>query len=134
MAKEFKAFDKKYAKLAGGALNFIRKLNGSIAREDIEECTHWPEELMGKFVDYYPIPIIRFAVYDSPDAPEWQKFRVGLKGLNTKEKLYCLMWWQLTAYGTLFTDRNRDIIRVNNYLGALKRSGHLDHNLRVAKL
>jgi len=134
MAKEFKDFDKKYAKLMGGALNFIRKQGGSIASEDIAACTHWPEQYMGKFTEAYSVAQIRFAVYESPDAEEWQKFRVGLKGLNTKEKLYCLMWWHVHAYELLHTDPSRDVIRVNNYLGALKRSGHLDINLKVAKL
>lgn len=134
MAKEFKTFDKKYAKLMGGALKFIRKQGGSIAGSDIEEFTHWPDPIRQQFTEAYEHSQIRFAVYEAPDADEWQKFRVGLKGLSTKEKLYCLSWWWLHASDILFTDFNRDKIRVNNYLGALKRSGHLDSNLRVVKL
>lgn len=137
MAKEFKEFDKRFAKLAGTALKTIESLGGKIAREDIQASDHWP--WMDAFEEGYTRGSIAHAVYTSPDALEWQKFRVSLKGLNTYEKMYALLWYWDTHVAPgpgahLNTEvYRRFVIRVNNYLGALKRSGHLNQELRVVK-
>jgi hypothetical protein len=137
MAKEFKDFDKKYAHLAGTALKTIIKAGGPIAQEDIAQCDHWPE--MRNFTEEYSISTIRFAVYEAPGAEEWQQFRVSLKGLTTREKIYALLWyWDAHvapgAGASISVEAwSREIIRVNNYLGALKRGGQLDSALRVVK-
>ena len=68
------------------------------------------------------------AVYQSGDYMDWQMFRVGLKGLTTKDKLRAL-WCRLTAYEESATER----VRVNNYIGALKRGGQLNDKLEIAK-
>lgn len=133
MAREFKAFDKKYASFAGSALNMIESKGFPIFREDIAKIESWPQ--MYAFTEDYAMSTIAFAVYKAPDAEEWQKFRVSLKGLSTREKLCALNWYWI-RYVIGWNDLGRyqhNIIRVNNYLGALKRSGHLDSNLRVAK-
>lgn len=137
MAKEFKDFDVKYKIYAGTALNTIRRLGGHIAQDDIAACDYWP--YTSRFTEEYSATSINFAVYHAPGAEDWQKFRVSLKGLTTREKLYCLMWYWEThvdvGAGTHVTveDWSREIIRVNNYLGALKRGGQLDSALRVIK-
>lgn len=138
MAKEFKGFDKKFAKLAGTALKTIVTIGGSIAQEDIRASDHWP--WMDSFDESYAMGNIAYAAYHAPDAPEWQKFRVSLKGLSTNEKMYALLWyWDTYVEGandvTMSQRQQRfhQIVRVNNYLGALKRSGHLNSELRVVK-
>lgn len=138
MAKEFQLYSRKYAKLAGTALKTILTQENTPdddrVRDVINGITEWP--YMHHFTETYSISLIHYAVYEAPDTEEWQKFRVSLKGLSTREKLFCLGWyWDyhvspsiLRTYTVRF-----ELIRVNNYLGALKRSGHLDSNLKVVK-
>lgn len=128
MAREFKLFDVRFAKLAGTALKTIEAKGGKIPREDITACDHWPHPFLEKFTEAYSKNQVAYAVYTTPDADEWQRFRVSLKGLNTYEKLYALAWYWDYNQGT-----SQVIVRVNNYLGALKRSGHLNQELRVVK-
>ncbi len=137
MAKEFKDFDVKYKPFAGTALKTIERIGGKVAAEYIAASDHWP--YMDRFTEEYSMSGIRFAVYEAPGAEEWQKFRVSLKGLTTREKLYCLLWyWDIHvvpgagAHVTL-EDWSRQVLRVNNYLGALKRGGQLNSELRVVK-
>ena len=137
MAKEFKLYDKKYGKYMGTAVKSIRN-ERVVDYAEISSIQQWP--YMDRFTEEYSIATIRNAVYESGNDTEvWQKFRVSLKGLSTREKLFCLMdYWQIHvecgpgAYVQLVQYQNH-VIRVNNYLGALKRSGHLDNSLRVAK-
>jgi hypothetical protein len=137
LVKQFEEFNRKYARLAGTALKTIRDHGGRIPQEDIDNMVEWPADFKANFTEAYDQTVINFVVYRADTADAWQRFRVSLKGLNTKEKLYALTWWweqnvdpmNHTAEHVRFTQ-----IRVNNYLGALKRSGHLDSNLRVAKL
>lgn len=138
MAKEFQDFNRRYAKLAGTALKTIKRIGGQIPQEDIDNITEWGYR--EHFTEAYSAADIRYAVYESTYHDTWQQFRVSLKGLNTKEKLYALSWYwdRNIAPGTgIFQSREQwqyEIIRVNNYLGALKRSGHLDADLKVSKL
>lgn len=132
MSKEFQAYNRKYAKLAGTALKWIQSYSGYVpSTEDIHKIDGWFDRFKGHFTEAYDRHEIRYAVYGERGAAEkWQEFRVRLKGLNTKEKLYALRWW----LDCIEAIEPNDWIRVNNYLGALKRSGHLDSNLKVAKL
>jgi superfamily II DNA helicase RecQ len=139
MAKEFKTFDKEYAYLAGTALKTILGLTAPSKgelQERIEKCTFWP--YLNRFTEAYSREEIHYAVYTHAHAKDWQKFRVSLKGLNTKEKLYCLGWyWDENVSPWLINMPpfvKLHIIRVNNYLGALKRAGCLDQQLHVIKL
>jgi hypothetical protein len=64
---------------------------------------------------------VLYAVYEAPDFLEWQKFRVGLKGCSTRVKLF-----RLSAYlHDARISKELRQTRVDNYIGALKRSGHL---------
>lgn len=135
MAKEFKDFDVKYKRFAGTALLKIESSGGKIANEDIASISQWA--YIDQFTEDYSMSSIRFAVYHAPGAEEWQQFRVSLKGLTTREKLYALGWYwdeHIAPGASAHTSHeawSREIIRVNNYLGALKRGGQLDSNLRV---
>lgn len=131
MAKEFQYFNKKYIHLAGTALKYIQTIGGSIAQEDIAACDHWPDVYKELFREDYSQKTVHHYVYVADGADVWQKFRVGLKGLKTCEKLYCLMWyWERHSPSHSL---HEDAVRVNNYLGALKRGGFLDSNLHVIK-
>lgn len=135
MAKEFQLYNDKYRRFAGTALKMIESVSGKIAREDILSIHRWDVKIFGEVDESHSIARIRLAVYESKDADEWQKFRVALKGLSTQEKLYCLAWyWYEHVEGSI--DRTSERfhnarIRVWNYLGALKRGGQLDSQLRI---
>jgi hypothetical protein len=80
------------------------------------------------------------AVHDA----EWQKFRLSLKGIPTKEKLHRLLDYDNETQALkdtieVFKYRHR-LIRVDNYLKALARGGqigvsnHYMSDLREGKL
>ncbi len=136
MSKEFKDFDKKYKHLMGTGLKHVINVCG--LPDDVHvDIVSWPYS--HQFTEAYDHSEVRYACYEAKTALEWQKFRVSLKGLSTREKLYCLMWY----WGVNITpgpgahvsklDWQCEVIRVNNYLGALKRGGQLDQHLRVVK-
>lgn len=123
---KFKMYDDKYRHLMGTALKTIEKLSGKVAKSDIAMHDRWPHE-----PGSYTMIQIHWAVYNSPDAEEWQRFRVSLKGLSTQEKLYCLAWRQVEErpHDKLVLER----IRVDNYIGALVRGGQLNSKLEVVR-
>jgi hypothetical protein len=127
MTKRFKEYDVELSQYKGTALFMIKQKGGSIAREDINEIKGWDEKTFGDYT-IFPQDRVQFAVYHAEDHVEWQKFRVGLKGLTTKEKLYCLQWYTVHNEDNLHTD-----VRVHNYLGALIRGGQLDSELRIVR-
>jgi len=70
--------------------------------------------------------------------PDWQCFRLSLKGVPTENKLVRLAAWYdgtyngAGAFSTNFTKWQREV-QVGNYLGALRRGGQLDSNNAVKK-
>ena len=78
--------------------------------------TRWEEE-----IGTLEVSEIKPAISD----PEWQRFRLSLKGLSTETKLERLAQWPIR-------DR-QDQVRVWNYLNALKRGGQLDLDGRVRR-
>lgn len=56
----------------------------------------------------------------------WQRFRLSLKGLSTRDKLY-----HLEGYLSRREKEDRltrdDVVRVDNYINALLRGGQLVH-------
>jgi hypothetical protein len=139
MGQRFKAYDAKYRRVAGTALNTVKHLLAldGITADEIDEAVGtivgWPH--MAEFTEDYSREQIAYAVYESLEADHWQKFRVSLKGLSTKEKIYCLGWYWVTEVINEIDDepKRRNIIRVNNYLGALKRGGQLNGELIIIK-
>lgn len=130
----YKRYDKKYRHLAGTALKAITKEKGRIAREDIDESDHFPYADL-KFSPIKPFLTqveVQTAVYGVPSSEEWQKFRVSLKGLTTKEKLYCLMWrWIHHSHYQEPMEKYHELVRIQNYLGALVRGGQLSDDWRI---
>lgn len=115
MAKEFKQWDKAFSK---AEINACRKryLNQHT------DYTHCP-------IDYVHIHYsdARYAVYEAEGFRDWQLFRVAMKGISTQGKL-SMMWFYWITHQD---DINK--IRIWNYIGALKRGGQLDDNLKVVK-
>jgi hypothetical protein len=73
-------------------------------------------------------PLTRAEILDSVRDPEWQRRRITMIGLPTEDKLHHLILW-LSAD----PDSQRRHVQVINYVNALKRSGHLDAQGRIAK-
>lgn len=133
MAKEFKNWDKVFSRKEITACRekylyrIIRGIEHNVERID-------------KWVGGYAQPdstAVRQAVYLAADAPKWQLFRVSMKGLTTEAKIFMLEQW-LSQNSTSKPDTSRSIreidrIRVNNYIGALRRGGQLNANLEVVK-
>lgn len=62
---------------------------------------------------------------------DWQKFRLSLKGLTTQRKLDKLRrYW---AQGVQSEERELRIIRIQNYINALKRGGQLSKSGEIQK-
>lgn len=122
MAKEFKDFDKKYARFKG---------QHGLSERQLQEasCYHsWPYT-----VGYWDKAQIKDAVYDSESAEEWQYFRVTQKGLSTQLKLYRLEKRLVAHWGLEDRERQRERCRIDNYIGALVRGGQLDQQLKIQR-
>ena len=124
--KKFEEFNRKYAHLARSDEDESHELQ--IRSQEIKCWMHKVESWIQQDV--------QFAVYESLDHEEWQKFRCSLKGQSTKMKLV-----RLGDY--LMDNINRDDVgevyrkiimcRVDNYIGALVRGGQLDSQHRIIK-
>lgn len=133
MSKEFKEYDAKYKYNTGKSFDSIQAFGGSIAREDYEPMKSWADFVGWDwvYIQSYSSDVVREAVYESITADHWQMFRVGMKGLTTQKKLYCLAWYWLNCnWGE---DDALKKIRINNYLGALIRGGQLNDKLEILK-
>lgn len=87
---------------------------------------------------------IHQAVYLASDAEEWQLFRVSLKGLTTREKLFLLLQrMERKVVGInqgMFVNRmdymaarDKEQCRIDNYIGALVRGGQLSKTYEVVR-
>ena len=129
MAKEFKDWDKAFSV---GEIQYHRRLflydRVLDVKEDVYSIERW------KFGYEQPDrQQVKEAVYEQPDSREWQQFRVSMKGLSTKEKLFMLEQWLLDSRADVGVPAYYDEVRVNNYIGALKRGGQLDNELNVRR-
>ncbi len=124
--KRFKDFDVKFAAHRGTALSMIESRIGKEACRGINTITRWSCE--GLRYITYPPNTVHYAVYEHCYAEEWQKFRVSLKGLSTKEKLFCLMFYWEDS-----TKTHEVEVRINNYIGALIRGGCLSTTFEVIR-
>lgn len=129
MAKEFKDYDKKYAKYQCTILAEEPVTEEELQREALM-MTHWPYRVASTWGP----TTIRHAVYLALSAEEWQKFRVSMKGMNTHQKLYRLKKRYDTRVlnavaKTIEWDYER--CRIDNYIGALVRGGKLNRQLEI---
>lgn len=127
MAKEFKEWDKAFNK---DQIQSMRNLwlyiddpltddRGSI--EDFNGWAYYEE------IEVWGNSEIRHAVYEADDAKEWQCIRVAMKGLSTIEKLTILANLRQVYPQQVWK------IRIDNYLGALRRGGQLDEDYKIRK-
>lgn len=133
MAKEFKDYNTKYARLKNTFLGYElaehdRTHFVELAR-DITQWKHMDELVKASHGE------IAYAVYSANDAEKWQMFRVSLQGMSTSMKLARLQYrWHL--YVTHGFDDGVDLLercRINNYIDSMKRSGLLDLEGRILK-
>ena len=80
--------------------------------------TEWPHEVCSVTVSE-----IREAIED----PDWQSFRLSLKGIPTTDKLIRLDRYRKTGFNRVVQ------VRIDNYINALKRGGQLDTGGRVQR-
>ncbi len=132
MAMEFKDWDRKMSQYKGELkLTAAERAAGLAAQIDALEA--WPFE-----VSSWNITFVRHCVYEAGDAAEWQRFRVGLKGLSTPVKIHRLMQRYAEFVGKIKPTNQEEaqmrriqMCRIDNYIGALKRGGQLDDKLRL---
>lgn len=126
MAQEFKDFDKKYAYMLKEGVATPEELR----MIEIKDCSYWPA-IYGRNLTCSQ-DHIRRCVYEYEGAEEWQRFRVGLKAVNTRVKILRL---ERVCTGAIRIPGGDVLnrIRVVNYIGALRRGGQLDANFRVVK-
>jgi hypothetical protein len=127
MAKEFKNYDELFKNNHAKTLINIERTHGKIASDDYFGKKSWAEFMPDWKYKVHSQSEVQIAVYHAEDASDWQFFRVGLKGLATDAKLYCLAWYY--AQEGSITRR----IRIDNYLGALIRGGQLNDKLEIVR-
>lgn len=132
MAKEFKEWDKKFsnAELAAEVKLWLEGFEGSRLMDRVpapEDIKRWSNTAIAQ------------AVYYADDAADWQRFRVCMKGCTTYEKLFMLTsrrQYMLTEFaeGNLTQEKlQNEMIRYDNYIGALRRGGQLNAEFKVVK-
>ena len=151
MSKEFKEFDHKFTK---EQIRACRKRWLVVSNESLEAV----RSEMLSVIKYWPFGYVqpdtqhvRFCVYEHDDADRWQLFRVSMKGLSTQEKVVMLrnrfiqFNCNIVDYGKLLRMSSiefefwcdavsiREWIRINNYIGALRRGGQLNDRMEIVK-
>lgn len=116
--KKFKEYDRKYRKLVGKGRDLIKPED----KDFIQTIECWTSIVQVPTQD-----IVQYAVYEAPDHEQWQMFRVSLKGLSTKEKLW-LLWLRVRN-----TDNELEKVRIYNYLLALVRGGQLNESFVIVR-
>ena len=130
MAGEFKEYDKLFDSNRGLTFENIQRTHGKVATEDWMPKKSWYDFMPTWEYNIHGRTEITDAVYRAKGAREWQFFRVGLHGLETNAKLYCLAWYYAHPQIPNETAWMRKI-RVDNYLGALIRGGQLNDKLEI---
>jgi hypothetical protein len=120
MAKEFKDWDKKFTSQEIKEVRDKYYVLDAQLQEDIDKRTHW---IYADEIKVWSNVDVRHAVYEAKDAWEWQRFRVALKGLTTRQKLYML---EIRYSGRAHEYNDQlEFCRIQNYIGALVRGGQL---------
>lgn len=134
MVKEFKDFDKKYAVYKGQYL--LYETENGVCCDELQTLikvykgceyngNYWRRDKKDSNEE------IRDAVYFEQFAEDWQKFRVSLKGFDTRIKLARLNFrynyvFRLYSNNEMsFIQLEIELLRIRNYMGALVRGGQL---------
>lgn len=146
MSQKFKEYDKKFSAF----YNTI--LETDITQEQAEIINEWKYH---KDIILWTRAQIADAVYNSKSAENWQKFRVSLKGNSTRLKLLRLQRryesnviraslaveyeykFEDINYGWQYKGEEDEIfyekVRIDNYIGALRRQMSLNADYCVVK-
>ena len=127
-AKSFKEYDKKF-KGAKPPLTWGDLLSGLT-----DKIVRWK---YAELIEHHSPVEIKYAVYDSDTAEDWQKYRVSMKGMTTKQKLLALQ----IRYSRMLEkeemgyhlEAKLERTRIDNYIGALRRGGQLNSKYEVVK-
>lgn len=145
MAREFKEWDGHFTKeqIEGTRkvwyANYHRRkaeLNKvlGVSHEDALNQRPWFWVYLEQHRTDYTREQIADAVYTSDGHEEWQRFRVAMKGLSTEDKLAFLeARWDIYVKDNIMDTREVESIRINNYIGALRRGGQLDDKFHVRR-
>lgn len=127
MAGEFKKFDEEFRHNKGRTFENICKEFGTPTNSDWSGKKSFYDFMPGWQHTIYGRDEILAMVYRAEDHRDWQFFRVGLHGLFTAQKLWCLAWY--------YSDKpcTPRKIRIDNYLGALVRGGQLNAKLEIMR-
>lgn len=127
--KRFKQYDKLYQHLRNTF--YSQEADEKLIRVFAEDRLTWP------YGYNQPSPDdVRDAVYLCNTAHEWQAFRVSLKGQTTKMKVARLIWryvHNISTHHHESAEFKREVVRINNYIGALIRGGQLNVNLEIVR-
>ena len=96
----------------------------------MESMEEWNHEARPVRRGYNPVDVQKYCVRE----PDWQRFRLSLKGTPTRHKLERLEEWYDNKHGISrdMTKYMREV-QVGNYLGALRRGGQLDADNKVQR-
>lgn len=119
MNRSFEDFNKAFSK---NVIMFERDrwLYTGSTPEERDGYKRWPHH-----VQSWKRKQVIYAVSEHPTHRDWQKFRVAMKGTTTSQKLYMLDNWLASRAQEGDPDWETEIIRVDNYIGALVRGGLL---------
>lgn len=123
MAKEFKDFDKKYAR--------SKRTDDMEPKQDQAKAhvtTYWAGDVL-----QWSQEKVQFAVYKAGDHEKWQEFRVSLKGQSTGMKLWRLTKYKMDNIHKSMAEYEIVLCRIDNYLGALVRGGQLNSKYEVVR-
>jgi len=87
-------------------------------------------------VTQWPQSQVQYCVYDAEDARKWQLFRVSLKHEGTQGKLQMLLAYFVDECFYHKDDpirSQREKVRIDNYIGALRRGGQLNEHMEIVK-
>jgi hypothetical protein len=136
-AKDFKKYNVIFKEHRGKAIEYIAKLGFQLPWhmrwQDID-C--WPAvDMKLPFVRAYSHDTVAYAVYQAEGFLEWQRFRVSMKTLSTRERIFALCWyWEQKRYQNNVAQVRIEAVRINNYVGSLIRAGMIQSGtLKVLK-
>lgn len=135
MAKEFQDWDRHFAQAQIESCRAQWRSNiQRLSQRELGICQGIGFWIYHNNYRVYDRAVVADAVYTSADPAEWQKFRVSMKGLSTHEKLAWLeARWDIYVKDDAMGTRDVEKVRINNYIGALRRGGQLDSDFNVRK-
>ena len=132
-SKHFKSFDKAFSPEQIQACRDRYCYSLKTSPKMLDGILGWEMKLNSWDQDF-----VQYCVYSANDHRDWQLFRVSMKGMSTREKLFMLYNYyteteQVSIFGKITQIYNVRKCRIDNYIGALKRAGILDDGGNIIK-